>query len=122
MQSHVLPDGSLESSLESTCIGRKHGPSLASIDPGRAFSRLKSGAAKVSSRMVEFRANGRTAEGYLSLPEEEGPGLVLIQQWWGLVDHIKDLADRFAREGFVVLAPDLYRGEKTKSPDQAGKM
>lgn len=72
--------------------------------------------------MVEFKANGRTANGYLSLPDKPGPGLLVIQEWWGLVDHIKDLADRFAREGFVALAPDLYHGDMTKSPDKAGKM
>jgi len=72
--------------------------------------------------MVEFRANGRTAAGYLSLPEQPGPGIVVVQEWWGLVGHIKDLADRFAAEGFVALAPDLYNGEVTKSPDEAGKM
>lgn len=72
--------------------------------------------------MVEFRANGRTANGYLSLPGKPGPGLLVIQEWWGLVDHIKDLADRFAAEGFVALAPDLYHGDMTKSPDKAGKM
>jgi carboxymethylenebutenolidase len=76
----------------------------------------------VTSRMVEFKANGRTANGYLSLPDRPGPGLLVIQEWWGLVDHIKDLADRFAREGFVALAPDLYHGDMTKSPDKAGKM
>ena len=74
--------------------------------------------------MIRFAANGRTAPGYLVAPESgnEGPGLVLVQEWWGLVDHIKDVADRFAAAGFVVLAPDLYDGEKTKSPDQAAKM
>ncbi len=73
--------------------------------------------------MITFPANGRTADGYLALPPSgRGPGLLVIQEWWGLVDHIKDLADRFARQGFVALAPDLYNGEKTKSPDQAGKM
>lgn len=76
----------------------------------------------MTSRMVEFKANGRTANGYLSLPDKPGPGLLVIQEWWGLVDHIKDLADRFAREGFVALAPDLYHGDMTKSPDKAGKM
>jgi carboxymethylenebutenolidase len=76
----------------------------------------------VTSRMVEFKANGRTASGYLSLPDKPGPGLLVIQEWWGLVDHIKDLADRFAREGFVALAPDLFHGDMTKSPDKAGKM
>lgn len=72
--------------------------------------------------MVDFAANGRTATGYLSLPEKPGPGLLVIQEWWGLVDHIKDLADRFAAEGFVALAPDLYHGDMTRSPDRAGKM
>jgi carboxymethylenebutenolidase len=73
--------------------------------------------------MVGFPANGRTADGYLALPpSDRGPGVIVVQEWWGLVDHIKDLTERFAREGFVALAPDLYRGEKTKSPDQAGKL
>ena len=76
----------------------------------------------MTSKMVEFKANGRTASGYLSLPDKPGPGLLVIQEWWGLVDHIKDLADRFAAEGFVALAPDLYHGDMTKSPDKAGKM
>jgi carboxymethylenebutenolidase len=72
---------------------------------------------------VKFAANGRTAEGYLALPGgRSGPGVLVIQEYWGLVDHIKDVAERFAREGFVVLAPDLYHGEKTKSPDEAGKL
>jgi carboxymethylenebutenolidase len=47
---------------------------------------------------------------------------VVIQEWWGLVDHIKDVCDRFANEGFVALAPDLYHGKTTKSPDEAGKL
>jgi carboxymethylenebutenolidase len=73
--------------------------------------------------MVTFPANGRTAAGYLTKPPSgRGPGVIVIQEWWGLVDHIKDLTDRFAREGFVALAPDLYHGERTKSPDQAGKL
>ena len=73
--------------------------------------------------MVTFAANGRMAEGYLAKPPSgRGPGVIVIQEWWGLVDHIKDLTDRFAGEGFVALAPDLYHGERTKSPDQAGKL
>jgi carboxymethylenebutenolidase len=73
--------------------------------------------------LVQFQANGRTCDGYLAIPKEgSGPGVIVIQEWWGLVDHIKDLADRFAREGFVALAPDLYHGDMTKSPDKAGKM
>ncbi|MFZ5624631.1 MAG: dienelactone hydrolase family protein [Gemmatimonadota bacterium] len=73
--------------------------------------------------MITFAANGRTADGYLSLPPSgTGPGLVVVQEWWGLVDHIKDVADRFAAEGFVALAPDLYHGELARSPDEAGKL
>jgi carboxymethylenebutenolidase len=73
--------------------------------------------------MISFRANGRTAQGYLATPSDrKGPGVLVIQEYWGLVDHIKDVADRFAREGFVALAPDLFHGEATRSPDQAGKM
>jgi carboxymethylenebutenolidase len=72
--------------------------------------------------MVQFDANGKQTSGYLAAPEGGGPGVVVIQEWWGLVPHIKHVADRFAAEGFVALAPDLYHGESTKSPDQAGKL
>jgi carboxymethylenebutenolidase len=73
--------------------------------------------------LVEFRANGQTGNGYLAIPQSgSGPGVVVIQEWWGLVDHIKDVCDRFAGEGFVTLAPDLYHGKTTKSPDEAGKL
>ncbi len=74
-------------------------------------------------QIVEFSSNGSNAQGYLSCPESGGgPGVIVIQEWWGLVDHIKGLADRFATEGFVALAPDLYRGESTTSPDDAGRL
>jgi carboxymethylenebutenolidase len=73
--------------------------------------------------MVEFPSNGATAQGYLSTPARgSGPGVIVIQEWWGLVDHIKALADRFAAEGFAALAPDLYHGESTTSPDDAGRL
>ncbi len=74
-------------------------------------------------RMIEFPANGHSTPGFLAQPASgTGPGLLVIQEWWGLVDHIKDLVDRFAAEGFVALAPDLYHGTQTKSPDEAGKL
>jgi carboxymethylenebutenolidase len=73
--------------------------------------------------LVDFKANGQTASGYLAIPQQgSGPGVVVIQEWWGLVDHIKDVCERFANEGFVALAPDLYHGKTTKSPDEAGKL
>jgi carboxymethylenebutenolidase len=72
---------------------------------------------------VTFASNGDSAEAYLAVPPGgSGPGVVLIQEWWGLVPHIKDLADRFAGEGFVTLAPDLYHGAKTTEPDEAGTL
>jgi carboxymethylenebutenolidase len=73
--------------------------------------------------LVKFKANGREADGYLALPSAgKGPGVVVIQEYWGLVPHIKSVEDRFAGEGFVALAPDLYHGESTTSADQAWKM
>lgn len=73
-------------------------------------------------KLIEFPANGHTTTGWLSVPPSgQGPGLLVLQEWWGLVDHIKDVTDRFAAAGFVALAPDLYHGESTKSPDEAGR-
>ncbi len=74
--------------------------------------------------MIEFPSNGSTAGGYLAVPEGgSGPGVIVIQEWWGLVDHIEDVCDRFAAAGFVALAPDLYHGQKVQpgEPDEAGK-
>ena len=68
---------------------------------------------------------GTTIEkiGYLALPESgSGQGIIVLQEWWGLVPHIQDIADRFAAAGYVAVAPDLYEGEKTTSPDEAGRM
>jgi carboxymethylenebutenolidase len=75
------------------------------------------------NEMVEFKSNGATAQGYLAVPESgTGAGLIVIQEWWGLVPHIESVCERFAAEGFVALAPDLYHGRTTSSPDEAGKM
>jgi carboxymethylenebutenolidase len=74
-------------------------------------------------QIVEFPSNGHTCRGYLATPESgRGPAVVVIQEWWGLVPHIEDLVERFAREGFIAIAPDLYHGKKTTSPDDAAKM
>ena len=73
--------------------------------------------------IVTFASNGATAEGYLATPEGGGGlPLIVIQEWWGLVPHIKEVCDRFAAEGFAALAPDLYHGESTTEPDEAGKL
>jgi carboxymethylenebutenolidase len=68
---------------------------------------------------VEFPSNGHTCQGYFA---GKGPAVVVIQEWWGLVPHIENLVDRFAAAGFAAIAPDLYHGKTTKSPDDATKM
>jgi carboxymethylenebutenolidase len=78
---------------------------------------------RMSGSLIEYRANGGTTPGYLTLPPSgRGAGIVVIQEWWGLVDHIKTVADRFAAAGYVALAPDLYHGKEAKSPDDAGRL
>lgn len=77
----------------------------------------------MAGEMIEFASNGGTTQGYLATPAEgKGPGVVVIQEWWGLVGHIKDVCDRFAAAGYVALAPDLYHGEAARSPNEAGKL
>jgi len=77
----------------------------------------------MDARRVSFSSNGETTDGFLALPESgRGPGVIVIQEWWGLVPHIEDVSRRFAKEGFVALAPDLYHGRIAKSPDEAGKL
>jgi carboxymethylenebutenolidase len=72
---------------------------------------------------VEFPSNSHTCQGYFAAPESgKGPAVVVIQEWWGLVDHIQDVVDRFAAAGFVAIAPDLFHGKTTTSPDEATKM
>lgn len=78
----------------------------------------------MSGTMVSFAGGGPQVDGYLAVPDslDRAPGVIVIQEWWGLVPHIKDVADRFAREGFVALAPDLYHGRSTQEPDEANKL
>ncbi len=72
---------------------------------------------------VTFASNGGEAHGYLALPDSgSGPGVIVIQEWWGLVDHIKDVTDRFAAAGYVALAPDLYGGRTTHDAEEAGEL
>jgi carboxymethylenebutenolidase len=75
----------------------------------------------MKNEMIQFKGNGQPFSGYFSA-EKDGPGVIVIQEWWGLVDHILQVCDRFASAGFAALAPDLYHGKKAKSPDEAGKL
>jgi carboxymethylenebutenolidase len=73
--------------------------------------------------MVDFPVNGTRTSGYLATPAAgKGPGVLVIQEWWGLVGHIKAVCDRFAAEGFTALAPDMYHGQTASEPDGAGKL
>ena len=79
--------------------------------------------AKQGGREIQFDSEGEAVRGYLATPGSgRGPGVLVLQEWWGLVPHIRDVCDRFAREGFVALAPDLYRGETAQDPDTAGRL
>jgi carboxymethylenebutenolidase len=77
----------------------------------------------MAGKMVEFPSNGGKTAGYLATPKSgKGPGVLVIQEWWGLVGHIKNVCDRFAAEGFSALAPDMYHGKTADEPDAAGKL
>lgn len=74
---------------------------------------------------VEFASNGNTASGYLVRPDSgSGPGVIVVQEWWGLDSGIKEMADRLGAAGFVALAPDLYHGELAAHDemDKAGEL
>jgi carboxymethylenebutenolidase len=76
-----------------------------------------------SRQNTAFPSGSGQAHGYLALPASgSGPGVVVIQEWWGLTDHIADVADRLAAEGFVALAPDLFGGRTTHDAEEAGRL
>lgn len=77
-----------------------------------------------TGEMVSFDVQGQSNSGYLARPSGSGPwpGVVVIQEWWGLDDHIKSIADRFAAAGFAAIAPDLYKGQVVTEPDEARKL
>jgi carboxymethylenebutenolidase len=76
-----------------------------------------------SRQNTTFPSGSGQAHGYLALPRSgSGPAVLVIQEWWGLTDHIADVTDRLAGEGFVALAPDLYGGRTTHDADEAGEL
>jgi len=89
---------------------------------GMAFSLAMGGAE--AGKMVDFKSGSETISGYLSTPDGSGgkPGLVVIQEWWGINDFVKAKADEFAKKGYVAFAPDLYRGKVAKDPDVAHQL
>jgi carboxymethylenebutenolidase len=103
-------------------------PPVVEQQPTAAKAEAESKAAAPAglvTEMVEYKdADGETLMGYLARPEgdQAKPAIVVIQEWWGLNDHIKDVANRYAQEGFVALAPDLYHGVVVTEPDEARKI
>jgi carboxymethylenebutenolidase len=78
----------------------------------------------VRTSNVDLKVNGNGAYAFVAQPDDDAkhPGLVLIQEWWGIEPHIRSLAQRFAKEGFVVAVPDLFHGKVATEPDEAQKM
>jgi carboxymethylenebutenolidase len=76
-------------------------------------------SAAVKTSEVTFKSGKDKVKGFLAMPEGKGPfpAIVVIQEWWGLTDWVKDNARRFAEKGYVALAPDLYRGKAAKDGD-----
>ena len=74
--------------------------------------------------MIQYQRNGQKVSAYLAPPSGSGPfpAVIVIQEWWGLNAHIRDVADRYAKQGYVALAPDLYHGKVTDDPNEAGKL
>ncbi len=80
-------------------------------------------AVSPGGREIQIESEDGPFRAYVATPASgQGPGLVVLQEWWGLVPQIRDVCDRLARSGFVALAPDLYRGESTTDPDVASRL
>ncbi len=81
--------------------------------------------ANIQTETITYRANGGTANGYVARPDDQAqhPGVIVIQEWWGINDNIKAICRRFADEGYVALAPDLYHGKVVLNgePNEAQK-
>jgi carboxymethylenebutenolidase len=73
-------------------------------------------------REVTFSSATGPAGGFLARPGQGRPGVIVLQEWWGLVPHIKDVAGRFAAQGYVALAPDLYHGKSTLEAEEASHL
>ncbi|MGE3465866.1 MAG: dienelactone hydrolase family protein [Pyrinomonadaceae bacterium] len=76
------------------------------------------------TEILSFETTNGPSTAYVAMPDDSGgsKAVILIQEWWGLNDHIKDIAGRYADEGFIAIAPDLYRGKVAADPDEASKM
>ena len=77
----------------------------------------------MATETLSFNASGGETTAYVAVPEaSNGKAVIVIQEWWGLNEHIKDIARRYSDEGFTAIAPDLYRGQVAADPQEAGEM
>src|SRR5438094_8248968 len=82
------------------------------LPPGVPIIARYNARRKIMGQRVEFPSNAHRCQGYFAAPKTgKGPAVVVIQEWWGLVPHIEDVVERFAKENFVAVAPDLYPGK-----------
>ena len=68
---------------------------------------------------IQLKVNDKIAQAYLASPENGGPGVLVLHAWWGLKPFFKQVCDQLAKQGFTVLAPDLYQGRIAKTIDEA---
>jgi carboxymethylenebutenolidase len=77
----------------------------------------------MKTETLSFDTAGGPTSAFVAIPEQPtNKAVIVIQEWWGLNDHIKDIAGRYADEGFIAIAPDLYRGKLATDPTEAGRM
>src|SRR6187551_2717014 len=77
----------------------------------------------MQTEIIELNTSRGATTAHVARPEKEtASAVILIQEWWGINDHIRDIAGRYADEGFVCVAPDLYRGKLAKDAKEAAAM
>src|SRR3984885_16191497 len=81
-------------------------------------------AAGPKTEMVKFPSGKDTIEGYLAVPDKPGryPAVIVIHEWWGLNDWVKEQTQKIAELGYVALAVDLYRGKTATTPEEAHEL
>lgn len=97
---------------------------LVMVCAGLFFAPLLARGAEVKTETVSFKSGDEMVQGYLALPGGRGrhPALVVIHEWWGLNDWVKEQARKFAESGYVALAVDLYRGKVATTPEEAHEL
>jgi carboxymethylenebutenolidase len=80
--------------------------------------------AEIMTSRETFEGDGMEVAAFVARPDdvEKAPAIILVHEWWGLTPHIEDIARRFAKEGFIAVATDLYEGKSTKDAQEASKL